>query len=645
MFELFFGRIEMNNEKLDTTLNLSLETEEAIRQKSNVLSNGVKETDGTWEVILKYHGDILGLPEQNMVRAVEILMNGYAIATVTREQLEQLVLLEQIEFIEMPKSLQYNTYRAKQVSCILSLTTGREELSGAGVLIGIIDSGIDYLLPDFQNEDGSRILYLWDQTLSRNDETGNIMQELSSAGVIKGREFTKEDIDRAIISGDAGRQEERYTRARKIVPSRDITGHGTAVAGIAAGSARSLLYQGIAPKSNLLVVKLAGNTLTTESNGLLGNADGVQEGLPDNLMTTERNGAIENAGTEQNFPLTTDLMRGINYVLQKALELQRPVVINLSIGDTYGAHDGTSLLERYIDSVCENGRNVICIGSGNEAVTNGHTSFLLKEEKRIEFSIAQREMNTNIQLWKNYVDDYTLELIAPNGESLAVNVNQTGKQVWITQGTQVLIYVGTPKPFSVNEEVFFDFLPINQYIDSGIWTFVFTPIGSNQHDYHLFLPNSNTRNQNTRFVTPTPELTMTIPAFSSLAFTVGAYDIVTNNYADFSGRDREISEEERLFFASNIKPDIAAPGVNITAPRAGGGYASFTGTSFAAPVVTGSVALMMEWGIVRGNDRFLYGEKIKAYLRKGARALGTGAGYPNTLTGWGALCVAESIPQ
>ena len=609
----------MNNEKLDTTLNLSLETEESVRQKSEVLSTGFDEQANTWEVIVKYHGDIRNLEE--IVQAVDILVNGYAIMTVTREQLEQLVRSEQIEFVELPKSMQYNTYRAKQVSCILPVTRGDSALSGSGVLIACIDSGIDYLLRDFQNENGSRILYLWDQTIR---DVGRI-----PAGFSKGAEYTKEDIDSAIaaangeednVTGESDRQPgERvsnrqrsrssiagYNRARDIVPSRDITGHGTAVAGIAAGNSVSPLYQGIAPGSDLLIVKLAGNTQT---NGI-----------------------------------TTDLMRGITYVVQKAQQLGRPVVINLSIGDTYGAHDGTSLVERFIDSVCENGRNVICIGSGNEAVSNGHTSFLPEGEVRVELSVAERERGVNVQLWKNYVDECTLEIEAPDGSRYGVGLSRRGAQTWITGSTQVQIYVGKPKPFSVNQELFFDFIPQEEFIDSGIWAFIVIPIGRSQHDYHMYLPNSNTRNAGTRFVTPTPELTMTIPAFASRALTVGAYDIVTNSYADFSGRDRNIGEEERTFFAANIKPDIAAPGVDITAPAAGGGYASFTGTSFATPVVTGSVALLMEWGIIRGNDLFLYGEKMKAYLRKGAKVLGGDSVYPNPRTGWGGLCVNDSLP-
>ena len=585
----------MNNEKLDSILNLSLETDEEQRAKSGILNEGYDEQTGTWEVIVKYHGDVTGL--FLMTETADILLNGYAIIQATREQLEELVLREQIEFMEMPKGLQYDVYRAKQASCVLPVVTGADGLGGRGVLVAVIDSGIDYLLRDFRNEAGSRILLLWDQTLESSDR-GSGMYSM-------GREFTKADIDRAIEAADRGNGRMDYTAARELLPSVDDSGHGTAVAGIAAGSSPAALYRGVAPESELIIVKLRGQ--------------------------------------RQNAPLTTDLMRAVTYVYRKAEELGRPVVMNVSIGDTYGPHDGTSLLERFIDSVCTNGRNVICIGAGNEASSNGHTAFVPVTEERIEVAVAARERETNVQLWKNFVDECEITVEAPNGERYRVDVRRRGKQEWMIENTRVLIYVAPPKPFSVNEEVLFEFIPTEEYIDSGIWAFIIVPAADSQHDYHMFLPGAAVRNFGTRFVRPTPELTMTIPAFASGALTVGAYDITTNAYADFSGRGRSLGEEGRIFFATDSKPDIAAPGVGIRAPAAGGGYASFTGTSFATPIVTGSVALMMEWGIIRGNDLFLYGEKVKAYLRKGAKPLDGDSFYPNEKTGWGALCLADSF--
>ena len=620
----------MISEKLDSILRLSLETDPQVREKSDILSNGYNFEKNLWEVIVKYHGDISFL--KNEVESLEILLNGYAIMRATRAQLERALDDSQIEYVELPKSLVFNTYRAKQQSCILPVATGENALRGKGVLVAVLDSGIQYLLSDFQNEDGSRILYLWDQTLQPDASRGF----LPPMGFGEGVEFTKKDIDRAIRMDS------------QIVPSRDMSGHGTAVAGIAAGSAGSPLYQGVAPESELLIVKVGGNRVMERRNLP---RDGQVE--TDSFQETAASTGVT-PGT-QNFPLTTDLMRAITYVLQKAEELGRPVAVNISIGDTYGAHDGTSLLERFIDAASEKGRNSICIGSGNEAVTGGHrvvrlfrqgnggASMTPFEGEAVELSVAPNEQSVNVQIWKNYVDEITLELTAPSGERYPVLLAQTGKQEWITGNTRVLIYVSPPTLYSVNEEIFFDFIPMEKFINSGIWTFTLRPVGENRQDIHFFLPNAVVRNSQTRFLRPDPYLSMTIPAFASRAITVGAYDGVLNAAADFSGRDREIGEAERVFFAADIKPDIAAPGVGITAPSTDGQYRSFTGTSFATPIVTGSAALLLEWGIVRGNDPFLYGEKLKAYLRKGARPLLDTPLYPNIRTGYGALCVRDSI--
>lgn len=642
----------MDNEKLDSILNLSLETEPQVREKSDILSAGYDSDNNIWEVVVKYHGDISSL--SNDVESLEILLNGYAIMRATRAQLERTLNEERIEYVEMPKTLVFNPYRAKQQSCILPVATGADGLRGSKVLVAVLDSGIQYLLDDFQNENGSRILYLWDQTLQPDAALGL----LPPVGFSEGVEFNKAEIDRAIQAAGVA---ENTTRTRQslqaadiqaalqIVPSRDISGHGTAVAGIAAGSSPSLLYQGVAPESDLLIVKLGGGrgTERIQSGG----------GVTENRQVEGTAASQGVTPSTQKFPLTTDLMRAITYVLRKAEELRRPVAVNISIGDTYGAHDGTSLLERFIDAACETGRNAICIGSGNEAVAGGHRVVKLfdiagsgqgtaiSHNEDVELSIAPNERSINVQIWKNYVDDITLELTAPNGEKYPVLLTRMGKQEWIVENTRVLIYVSPPTPYSVNEEIFFDFIPLGQFISSGIWTFSLSPIGEIRQDIHFYLPNAVVRNAQTNFLRPDPYLSMTIPAFASRAITVGAYDMTRNAAADFTGRDREIGESERIFFAADIKPDLAAPGVGIIAPSTDGSYRSFTGTSFATPIVTGSAALLLEWGIVRDNDRFLYGEKLKAYLRKGAKPLLDTQLYPNERTGWGALCVKDSLPE
>ena len=174
-------------------------------------------------------------------------------------------------------------------------------------------------------------------------------------------------------------------------------------------------------------------------------------------------------------------------------------------------------------------------------------------------------------------------------------------------------------------------------MDSGIWQVLVRGERIVTGRYDLWLPPVSTVNVSTRFLEPDPEITLTIPSTSALAISAGAYDSAYRAYADFSGRGYT-----RL--TNQVKPDLAAPGVDITAPRAGGGYGSFTGTSFAAPFVTGAAALLMQWGIVLGNDPYLYGEKMKAYLRRGAGRLPGEPLWPNEKLGYGTLCVRDSLP-
>lgn len=467
--------------------------------------------------------------------------------------------------------------------------------------------GIDYTNRNFRNTDGStRILALWDQTVSQDAEKGFFPPE----GFQTGTEFTREQINAALREADPLRQYE-------LVPSRDSSGHGTAVAGIAAGAAANVTggtannnYEGVAPESELLIVKL---------------------GTP----------------RENFFPRTTEMMRAVTYVVRKAQSINRPVAINLSFGNTYGAHDGSSLLERFLDNAAEIGRTVICVGSGNEGASAGHREGRVNvgETAATELSVGAYETAFSVQLWKTYTDVFHITLRSPGGQEFSFSTEKGGEITWEAERTRILIYVGEPSPYAVEQEIYFDFIPENLYISPGIWSFL---IGTQEKEssFYFYLPSQAARNQNTRFFEPNPHLTLTIPSTASKVITVGAYDSTYDAYADFSGRGYRYAERDiGLLAAGAAKPDLAAPGVNITAPDIYGGYRSFTGTSFATPFVTGAAALLMEWGIVQGNDAFLYGEKVKAYLRRGARKIRGEEFYPNDRVGYGALCVADSIPR
>ena len=334
-------------------------------------------------------------------------------------------------------------------------------------------------------------------------------------------------------------------------------------------------------------------------------------------------------------------MRAVNYAVSFAAERFLPLVINISFGNTYGSHDGTSLLETFLDDIGNYGRTTILVGTGNEGASSGHTSGTLqmRRTEEVEFTVSPYESSFSIQLWKSYTDQFTVSLQAPSGERFGPFSEKLGPARFRYRKTQILLYYGQPGPYSTAQELYFEFIPDEgSYVEEGIWSFYLSPVSLVSGWYDFWLPSAGILNTSTRFLRPTPDTTLTIPSTASKVITVGAYNSRYHSYADFSGRGFT-----RL--TNQIKPDLAAPGVNITAPAANGGYQSVTGTSFATPVASGAAALLMQWGIVNGNDPFLYGEKVKAYLRRGARKLPGISEYPNPMVGYGALCVRDSLPE
>ncbi len=562
----------MNDQKIENQLNLALDATEEEREKSEVLNTGYNREERTWELIVKYTGDLGRIASEDI--QVTELLNEYAILVVPESLIGWLAEIPEIEYIEKPRRLYFARTEGKRASCMTTVQRPPLRLTGRGVLVAMLDSGADYRHPEFRNPDGTtRIRALWDQTAEGTPPPGYHV----------GAEYTQEQLNESLMQEGAPPL------------SLDVSGHGTGVLAVAAGN------NGVAYESEMIVVKL---------------------GTP----------------KKDSFPRTTELMMGINYVIQKALEYRMPVAINISFGNTYGSHTGGSLLERYIDDISNLWKSVFCVGSGNEGAAAGHAGGSLREGEiqNVEFAVGDYESTLSLQIWKNYVDTFDIFLIHPNGTVLGPFYERPATQRYRAGMTELLVYYGEPSPYSVEQEIYVDFLPMRDYIDSGIWNVRLVPGKVVDGGYRMWFPGSAAIGSATRFLRPRESETLTIPSTAFDVITVGAYNAATDAYADFSGRGAE--------GGGSGKPSLVAPGVNIETAAPDGGYISQTGTSFATPFVTGAAALLMQFGIVDGEDPFLYGEKVKAYLQRGARPLPGFDAYPNNQVGYGALCVRDSLP-
>lgn len=541
------------------------------------------------------------------VTTITRLLGGYAIAVLEESEVEQFLQTPGILYAELPTRVYTTTEFGRAASCIRNRSSALYEpdnLNGTGVLVGIIDSGIDYTHPDFCEEDGTtRIAALWDQSFD---------SENPPEGYSLGTLFTREEINRAL-------QEELRGNQRRIVPSVDLSGHGTHVAGIAAGNGRASegQYRGVAFKSELLVVKLA----------------------------EVRNGRSGVSGTAR-------LMEAVDFCVRFAMESNQPLVLNLSYGTREGAHNGRSLLETYLDTVSQMVKGVICVGTGNDGVGRFHAGGRIgaEEAEEIELAVEGMEKSLELELWKNYPDEFTVELVAPSGQSgefrygegepvtafgSAFLYSAWGRTLWL--GTaEVEVLWSAPTIYQNLSELRISITAIEEWLGVGIWRIRLKPVRIVEGTYDIWILQG-TESTQSGFVEPDSFRTLTIPSTADSVISVGAYDVGNNQVSAFSGRGTARE-------AGRMKPDLVAPGVDIMSCAPGGGYAMRSGTSMATPFVAGGVALLLEWGIVRGNDPFLYGEKLREYLLRGAKRLPPEE-YPNPLTGWGRLCVNDSLPE
>lgn len=599
----------MTESKISPELNMAIGLQEKERERSLDLNVGYSELFDEWELIIRYTGSLDVIREELNI-SVEELLGGYAVIRIPQYLIGKLSDYPQIDYIEKPKSLILEQMEGIGSSCVNRVRLPDYNLTGKGTLVACLDSGVDFYHPDFRNMDGTtRIAIMWDQTVPGNPPEG----------FVTGSVYNAEDINAAIRAeegknpGVAGsmpdmQEEERALRGRDIVPEFDTTGHGTAVLGIMAGNGFSSRegIVGVAPDAEIIVVKL-------------GNPDG------------------------RGFPRTTQLMLAIDFAVRYAMGTGKPLAVNISFGNNYGAHNGDSILERYMDTVSNLYRISIVTGTGNDGITARHTAGNLSDGQReiVEIYVADYMNSFNLQIWKHYLDEFNIVIESPANRRIGPLSSFSSVQNYVLPEDLISIYYSEPTPYNPEQEIYISWIPKGDYVTSGIWKIYLEPRRIISGDYNMWLPVEGSTSSEVSFVRPNIFNTLVVPSTARYVISVAAYDSRNDTFAVFSGRGPNL---EQGLPQSVGKPDLAAPGVAINTCRAGGGYGEFSGTSFAAPFVTGAAALLMQYGIVDGRDPYLYGEKIRASLIRGARKLPFQETQPSPLVGWGALCVADSLP-
>ena len=458
------------------------------------------------------------------------------------------------------------------------------QLKGSGTAVAVVDSGIDYRNPVFQNEMGSRILCIWDQTLQGDGKE-----------VPYGRVFWKKDIDQALASGNP----------LEIVPSVDTDGHGTRMAAIAAGNYfPEENFSGAAPEAMLIIVKVKpAKKYLREFYLFPAEAEIFQE---------------------------NDIMTGMDFAVRIANDRRMPLSLCLGIGSSQGAHIGKNPLSLYVDYISQYSLISVSIAAGNEGAARHHYAGRLTDRENqasVELRVGNKEPGFTMEFWGEPPEIYNLSLQSPTGEILDISAS-------LGEVTQELSFVFVETRVKVNYVsierqtgytlVYFQFIQPAP----GIWRIFVRGRDGQNVGFHIWLPVQGLISEETYFLEPSPYNTVTAPGDSLESITVTAYQY----------RDNTLYVQASRGFMpdGNVVPQVAAPGVQIRVPQLNGLYGNASGTSLSAAQTAGAAALLFEWAVIRGNQPYFTGSSVKNYITRGAEREER-MQYPNRDWGFGRM--------
>lgn len=537
------------------------------------------------DFIVKYNQNVYGPLEELKDSEFEILNDNFAIVHFPLSVLGN-VEINSYTYNSIPHCYTYMDLESLNVSGITRLQNHPYlNLKGRGTAIAVIDSGIDYTNPVFLNGNRTKIVRLWDQGLE-----GNGQEEVPF-----GREYTNEDIDRALAESSP----------LEVVPSMDTNGHGTFLAAAAAGSQNlAENFSGAAPEAVLIIVKLKR----------------AKQYLKDFYLLPE----------EAEVYQENDIMSGVYYAMQAAQRLSMPLSICIGLGSSQGAHMGDGPLSQYLDSATRFPHNTVNVAAGNEGNARHHFMGSIEEEeeeKSAELRVGEGEPGFCMEFWGSAPAFFNLSLQSPTGEVLNISTAQgTGTQTlsYIFVETKIEVSYVPMERQSGSTLVFFRFLNPA----SGIWKFTVEARNEQRADFHMWLPVQPLISGETYFLESTPYYTVTNPGDAGDVITWTAY-----NYRDES---LYLQASRGYTPAGIVKPDLAAPGVEVRVPLLNGGFGTASGSSLAAAYGAGATALLFEWAIVRGNALYFNGTGAKGFLIRGARRK-ENLYYPNPEWGYGIL--------